>query len=366
MSGKPKVAVIGAGIVGVSCALELADFCEVTVFEQENEIMMWGTYGNQYRHHLGYHYPRSPETVRQCLETQKDFFSIWQKAVMNDVTSYYAVAKEGSYVTGDQFINFCEQMGLAHEIEYPESSFLNREAVSVCIKTKETAYDLKKIKKIANDKMAEKSVLLKLGHKVIGGKIDKVSGKKILEIKTGNNTKQESFDFVVGAMYANHNAFGCWFGFPVKEMELRLKEVVIVGLPTKSKVAVTVMDGPFVTLVPTGELGIWTFGDVPRSIKEIKFSSTGVPWSATQISECQSRFNEMKKASSYFFPIIEKADYVKSIFTILPVWPEKDKTDERLTTVTDHGHGCLSVFEGKIVTCVTAAKKVATLISDYK
>jgi len=284
---------------------------------------------------------------------------------MSDFVSYYAVAKEGSYVTGDEFLNFCDRMGLPYEVEYPDDSFLNRDVVSVCVKTKEAAYDLKKLKKIAMDKMLEDSITLKLNHKVVGGKIDESNNKKILKIETvGGTVKEEPFDYVVSAMYANHNAFGHWFGFKVKEMELRLKEVVVVKLPTKSKVAITVMDGPFVTLVPTGEQGIWTFGDVPRSIKEIKISSTGVPWSASDIANCKSRFDEMKKASSYFFPIIENAEYVKSMFTILPVWPERDKTDERLTTVTDHGNGCWSIFEGKIVTCVTAAKEVAALVRN--
>lgn len=365
LAKRPKVAVIGAGIVGVSCALELADFCDVTVFEQEEDIMMWGTYGNQYRHHLGYHYPRSPETVWQCLKTQDDFFSIWKEAIMDDFVSYYAIAKEGSHVTAQEFLNFCDKMDLPHEIGYPDASFLNRDAVSICIKTKETAYDFEKLKKMAKSKMKEKEIELKLSHKVVGGKIDNTSKKKILKLQTEEGTKEEAFDCVVSAMYANHNAFGNWFNFSVKEMELRLKEVVIVKLPVQKRIAVTVMDGPFVTLVPTGERGIWTFGDVPRSIHEVKITTTGVPWSTEQIHGCKSRFDEMKKASPYFFPIISQAEYIKSMFTILPIWPESDETDERLTTVTNHGNGCWSVFEGKIVTCVTAAREAAGQIRLY-
>ena len=70
---KKKVGIIGGGIFGLSCAINLDRTHDVTVFDQAPDIMMGATYANHNRHHLGYHYPRSPDTALQCLESREDF-----------------------------------------------------------------------------------------------------------------------------------------------------------------------------------------------------------------------------------------------------------------------------------------------------
>lgn len=355
----PKIAVIGGGILGISCALELSSVGTVTVFEQEKDIMMWGTFGNQYRHHLGYHYPRSPETVEQCLRPQADFFSLWKDAVIGDFISYYAIAQSGSRISEQEFIEFCDKMGLPHKVGYPDDpNLLNRQSVSICIETAEGIYDLLRLKKLAKDKITEKGVILKLGCKVVGGEVDAVNEKKVLRVKTPEGEREEVFDYVVGAMYANHNLFGQWFKFPMPDIELRLKEVVIIKLPINKRVGVTIMDGPFSTIVPMAELGHWTLGDVPRSVHEKRITNGGVPWTLEEMENYKTRFEDMKIANRFYIPILTQAEYIKSMFTVLPILPDSDKTDRRLTTVHSYGYGCWSVFEGKIVTCVTAAKEV--------
>lgn len=361
----PKIAVIGGGILGISCALELSTVGEVTVFEQEQDIMMWGTYGNQYRHHLGYHYPRSPETVEQCLKPQADFLSLWKEAVISDFISYYAIAQSGSRVSEQEFLDFCDNMGLPHKIGYPDDlNLLNRQAVGLCIETAEGIYDFLRLKNLAKDKLVKQSVILKLGNKIVDGKIDAINHKKSLHIKTTEGEREEIFDYVIGAMYANHNLFGQWFGFDLPAIELRLKEVVIVKLPISKRVGITIMDGPFSTIVPMAETGCWTLGDVPRSVHEKTITTGGVPWTLTEMEYYQTRFEDMKIANRFYIPILSQAEYVKSMFTVLPILPDSDKTDRRLTTVHNYGQGCWSVFEGKIVTCVTAAKEVKKQLTE--
>ncbi len=357
MTDKPKALIIGGGIFGLSAAIELARFCDVTVFEQTSDIMMGGTYGNQYRHHLGYHYPRSKETVAQCLAAQDDFFSVWGGAVIGGFPAYYAVAKEGSKVSADAFLSFCKEMGLPRDIAYPEEEFLNRTVVDICIKTGESVYDLLKLRSIAREKMQTRGVALRLHHRVVGGRRGE-GGEKFLLVTDGHKSFEERGDIIVNAMYANHNLFLQWFGFSHPPLEFRLKELPVVRLPTQTRVSVTIMDGPFLTLVPMAEISVFTLGDVPRSICEIRFSDGGIPWTKEEIESRTSRFHEMKEANPFYIPIIAKAHRLHSMFTILPILPNSDVTDERLTAVTSHGEGLWSVFEGKIVTCVRAAKEV--------
>ena len=355
---RPRVAIIGAGIFGVSCALELGKWCDVIVYEQNDEIMRGGTYGNQYRHHYGYHYPRSSETVRQCQEAEKDFMAVWGKAIIRDFPAYYAIAKHDSKVSAEEFMDFCKEHRLPHDIEYPDSEFLNREEVSVCIKTAEPVYDYARLRAMAADFLNQnQNIKIRTGHEVVGAVVEEESNIKKLLVKYRGETLEESFDYAVNAMYANHNLFGNWFGFPVSPLEFRLKELVVVDLPRKTPIAVTIMDGSFVTLVPMGVPGQFTLGDVARSIHDTRISSGGIPWSVEERRR-PSRFEEMKKNNPRFIPIVKEARYIQSIFSVLPVRPNSNSTDARLTAITNHGRGCWSVFEGKIITCVTAAEEV--------
>lgn len=362
---RPRIAIVGAGIFGISCALELSKFGDVFLFEQRDDIMTGGTYGNQYRHHFGYHYPRSPETVRQCQAAESDFQSVWEEAIKKDFPAYYAIAKSNSKVSAEQFLEFCCQLSLPAEVAYPSEEFLNREAVVTCIKTSEPAYDYESLKMLAREKItANPAIALKVGHRVVKGEIDQKTKEKTFFIETDAGAYAESFDLAVNAMYGNHNLFCQWFNFPVDDLEFRLKEIVVIRLPTTERLAITVVDGPFVTIVPLRESGLFTLGDVPRSIHGTRVSSGGIPWSVKEISSLVSHFPEMKANNPFFIPLIAQAEYVRSIYTVLPVRTDSHATDARLTSVTSHGFGCWSVFEGKIVTCVSSAKKIATAIRD--
>jgi len=136
----------------------------------------------------------------------------------------------------------------------------------------------------------------------------------------------------------------------------------IIELSTDIKQAVTIMDGDFVTIVPFGHTGFYTLGDVSRSIIETKYSKEGVPWSSEYIASLSTRFEEMVEANSHYIPVLAKSKYIRSMFAVLPILKQSKETDARVTAITEHGRGCWSVFEGKIVTSVQAARDIANRI----
>lgn len=354
-----RIAIIGGGIFGVTAALEFARFGDVVLYEKNEQLMGEGTYANQYRHHFGYHYPRSIETVRQCAAATKDFEGVWGAAIRRDFPAYYAVAKDGSKTSPEQFLDFCRNQELPFVEAYPPEEFLNRSAVALCVKTPEPVYDYPLLRRMAHDLIkANASISLRVGHEVAGARIG-AGGEKILSTTHKGVVSEGVFDVVVNATYANYNLLPSWFGFPTKEIEFRLKEIVAVRLPARERIGVMVLDGPFVTILPLSGAGEFTLGDAPRSIHEVRVSAGGIPWTKSYIAEVRSRFREMQAHNPFFIPIIAKAEYVRSMFAVLPALPAAAATDARPTIVTDHGHQCFSVFEGKIITCVTAAKDIA-------
>ena len=69
-----EVLVVGGGIFGTTAATMLATSgYNVTLYEELGGIMKCASDINQYRLHKGYHYPRSKETAKECLDGMKSF-----------------------------------------------------------------------------------------------------------------------------------------------------------------------------------------------------------------------------------------------------------------------------------------------------
>ena len=71
-----KFAIIGAGFFGLSIAIKIKEKYPnslVSIFEKEKDILMGASGKNQFRCHLGYHYPRSEKTIQECKKSFREF-----------------------------------------------------------------------------------------------------------------------------------------------------------------------------------------------------------------------------------------------------------------------------------------------------
>ena len=58
---------------------------------------------NQFRIHSGYHYPRSPETIRETMEARQEFMDTYAPAIVRSSQHYYAIPFEGSQTPPELF-----------------------------------------------------------------------------------------------------------------------------------------------------------------------------------------------------------------------------------------------------------------------
>ena len=72
------------------------------------------------------------------------------------------------------------------------------------------------------------------------------------------------------------------------------------------------------------------------------------------VAEYKDMINNCKK----WFPILDQARYVKSLYVVLPIDQRHLGTDGRPTDFEYHNFGCYSILGGKIITCVSTAKKI--------
>lgn len=358
---KPRVAIIGAGLFGTNCALALAKFADITIFERNDTILSEASFVNQYRHHWGYHYPRSPETVHDIKEAMASFESLYEPAIIHNFPTYYGIAKEGSKVSAEEYIRFCEIHKLPFTLEYPDSEFLNKEKIAVSLKTWEPIYDYARLKSLIQHYLdREKNILVKFNHNVTSGKL-LPDGKKELTIQPDGAAYTETFDYCINVTYANHNVFPDWFGFPKKPVRVDLVEALIVRLPIP-RISLAVMDGPFTNLVPTGEENIFTLVHIKESILKRFVPANGLIPPGLQVS---SNAKNIIEKSREWFPVLEDAEYLESRYVFCCVNAYREYDDARPSDITRYGFGCFSILGGKILNCVSTAEEIAQEIKNY-
>ena len=76
-----KIAIIGSGFWISMCFNTFKKGHDVNVFEKEAKILQGASKKNQFRFHLGYHYPRSQNTVNELKKANYEFTKFYSKNV---------------------------------------------------------------------------------------------------------------------------------------------------------------------------------------------------------------------------------------------------------------------------------------------
>ena len=143
-----KIAIIGAGFFGSTIALKLSKKHTVHLFEKEKDILNGASRVNQFRFHMGFHYPRSQKTIKEIKSSYKLFINFYSNKVFGNTKNYYAVANKGSKTSFNKYLRVIRRNYLNHKItsfKFPRTSKL--------ILTNEKVLDYLKFKKILKQKI---------------------------------------------------------------------------------------------------------------------------------------------------------------------------------------------------------------------
>lgn len=347
-----KIAVIGGGIFGITTAITLAKEHDVDLFEKNNDILKSASGSNQYRVHRGYHYPRSPETVLGIIKSENSFKQVFSKAIVNDYEHYYCISNKNSLTSAEKFITFCNEFNL--KIEKTELECIDNNSIDLCVRVKESVYDPIKLKKLSMEMLKNNNVIIHLNSNV---------SEKVFD----------EFDKIVICTYVNINSLLNNFPTLQREYQFELCEKPVVKLPKSfENKSIVVMDGPFMCIDPLANTNLHLLCNVTHEIHqtnvgkfyEIKNEYNHLLDNGIIENPSHSNYEKFIESSLEFFPEIKNAEYVGSMFTIRAVPPRADDTDERPTLVTKINEKIISIFSGKITTCVEAANQVKTIIEE--
>jgi len=349
-----KIAVIGAGIFGITTAIKLARQHDVSIFERNSDILKGASDVNQCRIHRGYHYPRSPKTTLQVLNSEVEFLEEFSDAVINGTENYYCISKSDSYITSDDYINFCKK----HNLEFSKINLdiVDTNSVDLCVKVKEKLFDYEKLKKNCWQKL-------------------NASGVKVLLNTKADKEVFEKFDFVVIATYADINSLLNNYKEKQHNYQFEICEKIFLELPQEfHNKSIVIMDGPFLSIDPVGTKNYFIIGDVVNTVhsrnvgKFPKIDEKFLPLLDKGLIKNPpfTKLNLFLDSGSRFFPKFNEAKYVGSSFSIKTVLPEANSTDDRPTLVERIDENIITIFSGKISTCMDAANQVEKLIKSKK
>ena len=345
-----KVAVVGGGIFGCTTAWKLAkEGYDVTLYEQNDDIISQASYVNQYRLHRGYHYPRSKDTAQQSQWGEYSFLQEYGDAIVNgDIEHYYAIAKEDSKVDAIQYKEFLDDL----DLKYKKKSLdvISDESVDLIVKVDELLFDPNKLKKICWDKLNKYGVDVILNTEYISSLTD--------------------YDYKIISTYANLNQLTP--KDKQKDYQFELCEKPVVKLPKKYKnKSIVIMDGPFMCIDPLGDTGLHVMGNVVHAIHSTNVGKFPVVYDS-KFDELLNKgivknpsitnIDKFIQSAKEFFIDVEKAEHIGSMYTFRTVLPNKDKDDARPTLVEKTDENTFTIFSGKIGTCVTAAEEILEYI----
>lgn len=344
------VAVVGGGIFGVTTALELDRAGhDVDLFEQSGALLTAASRGNQGRLHRGYHYPRSESTARSCRASVAQFREYYPGAVVEGADHYYCIASERTKTTGEEFLAFCDRLGL--EYERADPGLVDRDRIDVSVRVPESRLDHHALRERCERDLAASDVRVHLETRVTDlGALD--------------------HEYAVVATYAGINDLLDDHGALTERCKFELCEKPVARLPPSFReTSVVVMDGPFMCVDPYGRTGDFLLGNVVHAVHE---RSVGERFDVDERYEPYldagvvdpgplSNFDAFVESGREFVPGLARAEHVGSLFTVRTVLAGVEDTDERPTLVDREGN-VFRLLSGKIAACVPAAREVVERI----
>lgn len=371
-----NIVIIGAGLYGLYSALKIDELegvnnreHKILVIELDSEAFGRATYINQARVHMGYHYPRSYSTAIKSAGYFDRFNEKYGFCINKDFAQVYATSTNFSWTNKNEFVKFCKNANIVCNVVAPETYF-NDDCCDGAFVTKEYTYDAKILKDHLLDEIRKKPNIEILYNTEVDT-IERIehNNEKAYLIKTKDN-KEIITDFIVNSTYAGVNTILNKLGFPMLDIKYELCEIILCRVNDKLKnVGITVMDGPFFSIMPFGKTGY-------HSLTSVTFTPHMTSYNHLPMFECQNRCEKgycskeklgncnncvaKPKTAWHFMSSLAKKymkeeyefEYVESLFSVKPILMISEIDDSRPTVikVVERKPTFISVLSGKINT----------------
>lgn len=329
MESKCRTLVVGGGIFGTFLAAKLSARGEgVTLLEREADLLCRASFNNQARVHGGYHYPRSFKTGLSSRKGLVEFFEKFEFAVDRKVEKIYAIARYNSLVSPIQFESFCRQIQAPIRVAPDYQRLFNSDLIEATYRVDEYAFDAIALRRWAHSELSRHSVETLLEHtfcdaeKTPQGLLARWRDEKGQEI-------EREFREIYLVTYSGTNSILLKMGLAPLPVQNEWTEICLVDVPEELRaVGITVMDGPFFSIMPFPAKGL-------HSLSHVRFT----PHRLAQVGEFgpltqngtrfNSHFELMVRDSARYLPLMREARLRESLFEIKSILPRRASNDSR-------------------------------------
>ncbi len=355
--------IVGGGIYGCYAALKLAEIhprARIAIVEREPDLLLRASYNNQARVHNGYHYPRSILTGLRSRVNAPRFLKEFGEAIHSDFAQYYAIARRRSNVTPQQFETFCSRIG-AELRPAPDRirALFDEDLIQAVYRVSEYAFDADRLRSLAWRRLREAGVTVILQTEAVRITPTRGDGsaRPELTVTTRGLATRRTRSLRCGAVfncaYARLNALLARSGLQTIRLRHEATEMALIAPPRALRdLSVTVMCGPFFSLVPFPARGLATLSHVSYTPHYGWSDEPGEPGAAVHepAFPLPSHFDRMRRDAARYLPAIGQADYAGSLWQVKTILPQSDANDSRpiLFKRDPAAPGVVSLLGGKI------------------
>lgn len=359
--------VIGAGVYGLYAAIhEGRKGRDVLVLERDSQPFSRATYVNQARVHQGYHYPRSLSTAKKSAGYFLRFCKEYGSCIKRDFKQIYATSKNFSWSDAVQFKAFCEAARIPCEAINPERYFRQGMCDGAFL-TEEFTFDALILKELMLSEIARLDSV-RLCCDVDIERIERDESAYRIRLADGRNFETP---FVLNATYASSNEVLHLAGFEdLFKIKYELCEIILCSVDEAlMNVGITLMDGPFFSIMPFGKSGfhsltsvtftphLTSYGELPTFPCQQQCSNGFcTPLALGNCNECSEKprtaFPYMAALAHKYLRSDFDFSYQCSLFSMKPILVSSEIDDSRPTVIrySSHNPTFVSVLSGKINT----------------
>lgn len=358
--------IIGGGFYGSAIAVYLVkqrNLKRVVLLEREPALLMRASYNNQARVHNGYHYPRCFTTAYRSRINVPRFLQDWPDAVKQDFTTLYAIARHNSKVTAKQFERFSRDIGARIQpAPVRWRALFEPRLIEDVFQVEEYAFDATKLASWAERELQGCGVQIRYQtHASAIVKGPDASLQVVAEAKEGAK-EQLSCRYVFNCTYSGTNQFAGDFPGVRADLKQELTEIALMQMPPSlDGLGITVMDGPFFSMMPFPARGLHTLSHV-RFTPHLHWNDQqGIdPYEKLRHHERDSRADRMIRDVGRYIPAIANARHIDSLFEVKTVLAKNECDDGRPILFEKHAAlpGCYSVLGGKIDNIYDVLEKI--------
>ena len=348
--------IIGGGFYGAVIAVYLAQqrgLKSILLIDQEEDLLKRASYTNQARIHNGYHYPRSYTTAYRSRVNVPKFFQNWPQAIKKDFVALYAIARRNSKVTAKQFERFCLDVGAYIEPANSEHFLLfNQQLIEKVFSVHEYVFNADKLSEQIRSELKKADIKVRLNTQATHVTRGAEGGLRVRMQSTDGGQEEISSRYVFNCTYSGLNQFKSNFFELQSKLKHEIAEMALIKMPPKlNNLAITVMDGPFFSMMPFPAKNLHTLSHVRYTPHFSWEDKAGVgPYQKLNEYEKITHADRMMRDAGRYMPSILEGKYVESLFEIKTVLLKNESDDGRPILFEKHLDfpGFYSVLGGKI------------------